>query len=317
MKKKKHHKKSITRKLREEAEKFFSKYDNNVTRSSFIRNYTKFIEFCRKEYNCKTKDECKKHIEDYINLLKENGYTASTIHTYLAPVGLYHGINLSEMKLPKRHNADNIRSRKKKKYRATADTKNPLYSRTVEFQECVGIRRNELKNLRNNDFGYDESGYPCVIVRKGKGGKETYQRVLPDNADFIKSFFDGSSDMVFTADEMNNDIDYHRIRAKQAVMAYNYYMEKLKADPEYRKQLEKEIEKRWKSKNIDKKTKKPKPFNKQEVQGNYFIRGKNKALAKKKDLPIVYDRLALMAVSVFHLSHWRVDVTVANYMLAV
>ncbi len=35
-----------------------------------------------------------------------------------------------------------------------------------------------MKNLRNNDFGYDESGYPCVIVRKGKGGKETYGDVI-------------------------------------------------------------------------------------------------------------------------------------------
>ena len=260
MKKKKHHKKSISRKLRDESNIFFSRYENNVTRSSFIRNYARFIEYCRKEHNCKTKEECKEQIFKYIDYLKEKGYTASTIHTYIAPVGLYHGVSLTEMNLPKRHNADNIRSRKKKKYRASADTRNPLYSRTVEFQKCVGIRRNELKNLRNNDFGYDESGYPCVIVRKGKGGKETYQRVLPSDIDFVKSFFDGSSNILFSADEMNNDIDYHHIRAEQAVRAYNYHTERLKNEPEYRKQLEQEIEKRWKLKNIDKKTKKPKPF---------------------------------------------------------
>ena len=231
-------------------------------------------------------------------------------------MGLYHGVSLAEMNLPKRHNADNIRSRKKKKYRASADTKNPLYYRTVEFQKRVGIRRNELKNLRNNDFGYDESGYPCVIVRKGKGGKETYQRVLPSDIDFVKSFFDGSSNILFSADEMNNDIDYHHIRAEQAVRAYNYYTERLKNEPEYRKQLEQEIEKRWKLKNIDKKTKKSKPFDKKEIRGQYHIRGKNKELAKKKELPLVYDKLALMAVSIFNLSHWRVDVTVSNYLLA-
>ena len=316
MKKKKHHKKSISRKLRDESNIFFSRYENNVTRSSFIRNYAKFIEYCRKEHNCKTKEECKEQIFKYIDYLKEKGYTASTIHAYLAPVGLYHGVNLSEMNLPKRHNADNIRSRKKKKYRASADTKNPLYSRTVEFQKCVGIRRNELKNLRNNDFGYDESGYPCVIVRKGKGGKETYQRIIYD-VDFVKSFFDGSSNILFSADEMNNDIDYHHIRAEQAVRAYNYYTERLKNEPEYRKQLEQEIEKRWKLKNIDKKTTKPKPFDKKEIRGQYHIRSKNKELAKKKGLPLVYDKTALMAVSIFNLSHWRVDVTVSNYLLAV
>ena len=49
MKKKKHHKKSISRKLRDESNIFFSGYENNVTRSSFIRNYAKFIEYCRKD----------------------------------------------------------------------------------------------------------------------------------------------------------------------------------------------------------------------------------------------------------------------------
>ena len=29
---------------------------------------------------------------------------------------------------------------------------------------------------------------------------------------------------------------------------------------------------------------------------------------------VAYDRLALMAVSVFHLAHWRAEVTVKNYM---
>ena len=38
--------------------------------------------------------------------------------------------------------------------------------------------------------------------------------------------------------------------------------------------------------------------------------------AEKNGLPVVYDRLAVMAVSVFHLSHWRCDVTVDNYLLA-
>ena len=71
MKKKKHPKKSISRKLRDESNIFFSRYENNVTRSSFIRNYAKFIDYCRKEHNCKTKEECKEQIFNYIDYLKE------------------------------------------------------------------------------------------------------------------------------------------------------------------------------------------------------------------------------------------------------
>lgn len=53
------------------------------------------------------------------------------------------------------------------------------------------------------------------------------------------------------------------------------------------------------------------------VEGNYYIRDNNHRLALAHGLLVKYDRLALMAVSVFHLSHWRNDVTVANYLLAV
>ena len=36
----------------------------------------------------------------------------------------------------------------------------------------------------------------------------------------------------------------------------------------------------------------------------------------KKGLPLHYDKLALLSTSIFKLSHWRNDVTIASYMLA-
>ena len=48
----------------------------------------------------------------------------------------------------------------------------------------------------------------------------------------------------------------------------------------------------------------------------YLIRGENLEKARALGLPDTYNRLALMAVSVFHLSHWRLDVTITNYLLA-
>lgn len=51
--KKKYKKISITRMLCEESRPFFSKYENNVTRSAFVKNYLKFIEFCIREFDFK------------------------------------------------------------------------------------------------------------------------------------------------------------------------------------------------------------------------------------------------------------------------
>ena len=49
----------------------------------------------------------------------------------------------------------------------------------------------------------------------------------------------------------------------------------------------------------------------------YRLRGRNRELAIAAGFPTEYDRLALMAVSIYHLSHWRNDVSVANYILGV
>ena len=46
----------------------------------------------------------------------------------------------------------------------------------------------------------------------------------------------------------------------------------------------------------------------------YITRGKVKQELLDAGRPVVFDRLALMAVSVLHLAHYREDVTVKNYM---
>ena len=61
----------------------------------------------------------------------------------------------------------------------------------------------------------------------------------------------------------------------------------------------------------------PKRWKDCKVNGNYVLRGHNRELALKNGLPVSYDRLALLAVSIYHLAHWRHDVTVANYLLAI
>ena len=50
---------------------------------------------------------------------------------------------------------------------------------------------------------------------------------------------------------------------------------------------------------------------------SYYLRGLNRKFAQEHNLPTAYNRLTLMALSVFHLSHWRLPVTVCNYILAV
>lgn len=319
MSKKKYKKMSITRMLCEESRPFFSQYENNVTRSAFVKNYRKFIEFCRSEYDCKTTEECKNHIDDYVQHLINKGLTANTIHTYLSPVALFFSIPLSDIEKPRRCSAHNVRSRSTngKLQRSDNDPDNPKYAHLVEFQKRVGIRRRELRNLRGNDFREDENGNFYVFVRKGKGGKSQLQLVLPEDVEFVKSYFNGTENNIFESQEFQNKLDLHKLRAEQAKRAYQYYFDKVNNEEGYREELEKMICKHWNERNIDKRTKKQKPINKKDLSGTYKLRGENKKLALKNGLPVEYDRLCVLATSIFHLSHWRLGVCVNNYLLNV
>lgn len=318
MSKKKNKKMTITKKLCEESRPFFSEYENNVTRSAFVKNYRKFIEFCRSEFDCKTTEECKNHIDDYVQFLVDKGLTANTIHTYLSPIALFFSIPLSDIKKPKRCSAKNVRSRSTngKVQRSDNDPDNPKYSHLVEFQKRVGIRRRELQNLRRNDFKEDENGSFCYI-RKGKGGKSQMQLIFSEDIDFIKSYFDGTENKVFASEEFKNKLDLHKLRAEQAKRAYRYFLDKVNNEEGYREELEKMIRKHWNERNLDKRTKKPKPINKKDLSGTYKLRGENKKLAQKYGLPTEYDRLCVLSTSIFCLSHWRLGVAVNNYLLNV
>lgn len=177
-----------------------------------------------------------------------------------------------------------------------------------DFALAAGLRRAEYKHLRGNDLVVDESGYPCVRVRRGKGGKYQERRIAPEDMSFIQSFFDGSENKVFSGKEMKNKIDLHHLRAVRAQRAYHDYLTRLETVPDYRAQLTEEVRRRWKRLRC-------KRWNTKQVEGNYYIRDNNRRLALAHGLPVKYDRLAVMAVSVFHLSHWRCDTTVDNYLL--
>lgn len=197
---------------------------------------------------------------------------------------------------------------------------NPKYRRLADFQLRVGLRRAELQRLTGADFTVDESGVPCVVARRGKGGKRQLQRVLPSDVEFIGSYFRGKAtdERIFTAEEMRNKLNLHRLRALCAQNACRYYSERLETEGEaYRQQLIREIKARWELYNRDKRTGRSRPLNKKLLSGKYFLRSENKKFAEQHGLPVAYDRLALTAVSIFHLSHWRNDVSAESYLIAV
>lgn len=301
---------------------FFSQYKNDVSRNAYIKNYKKFIDFCRKNYNCKSKAECEEYIQDYVAYLVKSDKSAATIHTYLAPICAYHKISMAEIEKPIRKISDIKRSRNRdnRMIRSGQNYKNDKFKHLVCFQTAVGIRRAELKKIQYDDLVVDESGYTCIRVKRGKGAKMQLQRILPEDVDMVKEYFNTpGTGRLFKESDFDNKLDLHHLRALQAQRAYKYYYNLLHTgnkakDKETADVFVEELKKRWDlyNKSKDGKTRKyPRSFT-----GVYKLRGDNRRKALSNGFAVEYDRLAVYMVSVFHLSHWRCDVTVDNYLVA-
>lgn len=261
-----------------------------------------------------------KALQAYADDMVSKRYSPATVHTRLAAPCKALGVGMDAINKPARTSGAVTRSRGFGNAQGVAEAAKAENARLVAFQSAVGVRRAELGKLRGRDLVRDESGALCVQVIKGKGGKHQLQRLLPQDEAAVAAIMQerGADALVFEPHELANKIDLHGMRAEHARAAYDYYADRLAKEPGYRDQLRAELLARWDAERPDarpaqRKAYAAKLFNDHRL----FLRqgGENYAQALEHGRPTEYDRLAVMAVSVFHLSHWRTDVTVTHYLV--
>ena len=260
------------------------------------------------------------YLQQYSDNLKSRGLSPASIHTYIAAPCKGLGVPMQHVSKPDRAIGEITRSRGGKNPRGKKDAEKPEYARLVVFQEAVGLRRAELAHLQGRDL-QKRDGALYVVVRQGKGGKEQWQRVLPRDARVVADTFKGigKAERVFTAEEMNNRIDLHGMRAAHARECYDYYAARIKQEPDYRSQLQEDLKAYFREHHDPDRELDQAAYNRfcmdmSRNRGIYQMRGEARKLAEEMERPAIYDRVALMAVSAYHLAHWRLDVTVVNYL---
>ena len=308
---------TIVQRIMAEVESRLKAVLHDGTRKQYLRHVKAFVRYCREMHDSRLLAECVPFVQEYCDYLVAKGYTAPTVHTYIAAVCKVLEIDLATNNKPVRHVADYVRGRIKVDRGARRDLNDPRWAHVVEFNRRVGIRREALMLLRGRDFTLDESGHPCVFVRRGKGGKPQLQRIDEKDVSFVKGYFDAvePNEFLFDRKLFNNDLNFHQLRAEDAKEYYFSTLRRIQNEPSYAAQLEQEIRARWSLYCKDKHGR-PRQLPDHEIYGYYVVRGKNRALAAEKGMPMSYNKLALLATSVFKLSHWRNDVTIASYLLA-
>ena len=265
-------------------------------------------------------DDPQAYLQKYSDSLKARGLSPATIHTYIAAPCKGLNVPMQHISKPDRAIGAITRSRGGKNPRGRKDAEKPEYARLVAFQQAVGLRRSELAHLQGKDL-QKRDGALYIHVQSGKGGKEQWQRVLPRDARVVADTFKkiGKDEKVFKAEEMRNRIDLHGIRAAHARECYDYYLTRIKQEPNYRMQLQEDLKTYFREHHDPDHELDQAAYNRfcmdmSRNQGIYQMRGDARKLAEEMERPAIYDRVALMAVSVYHLAHWRLDVTVCNYL---
>ena len=305
---------------------------NNNTETSYKRSINQFVEWAKKRGYKTVNEVTKETIQEYEEFLEGHpkSYQPSTIHTFLTPICVATGVSMHEIRKPKRTAGKIVRSRNKgtddnkcKNSQGLREECDPKYARVVSFQRAVSIRRAELADLVGMDLIYMGEDW-SVLVRHGKGGKTQLQRILPQDVDTVREIFDGIEDTekVFSKEELNNKIDFHGMRAENARRCYAYYAEKIEAELRFAEQMRRKLMDRWldgherlRKTNHDAWSRQKKLFEREMDDRSYKLRGDNLTKALASGSPTEYNRLALMCVSVMHLAHWRLDVTVTNYIV--
>ena len=315
---------SVTQQIMQDVDaKLKSKnYPNHKTYRQFLRHSYKYVQYCRENFDCRDYESCcnMEIAQSYADELVNQGYSASTIHTYLAAISRsMTGINLKDINKPSRYTSEYTRGRKEPFAPCKAfDLQHEEHRYLCEFQRRVGIRRDELKKLKGSDMVLDESYYWCVRVRVGKGGKKNQLNRLntDEDAEFVRRYFEGKGpdELIFAPEMFNNHLNLHKLRADSAREFYFLNLKKMQEDPEHAARMDQEIKARWNLYNIDKRTGKPKLFKPELVEGEYILRGRNREFARKNNLPVKFSKLCLLYTSVMKLSHWRLGIACNNYI---
>ena len=305
---------------------------NNKTGTAYKKHIKKFARWA-KSVGYRTPEQITPDVvQDYEQYLEHHPkqYAPTTIHTYLAPVCAAAGVSMDRIRKPKRTSGTITRGRDHtsdgqsltQNRQGRKQESSPKYARLVALQRVTGIRRAELGRLTGADLvQHGHSWY--VVVRRGKGGKTQEQYILPKDVETVKKIFEGiePTKKVFSQEEMNNKINLHGLRAQHGRDCYEHYVH-LAADPATAEKLRSGLLRRWEKAHQKLKKEDPDAWQRQRDRfikdmddRPYVLRGENAAKATAAGLPTEYNRLALMCVSVYHLSHWRLDVTVTNYML--
>lgn len=275
----------------------------------YSRHVGYFADWLAKEHGLKkiTIEECKPYIQEYMNYMERENYSAYTINLALAAICKATDEKMIDYEHKQRSVAEIIRGTGERKH----DSFNNIMAKeTLEANRLLGLRRNQLKNLKASDIREEHHGDKTIVVVEtiGKGKKINHQ-IFYDEAEkeAVLKFREGKmhDERIFNQQEFKYDADYHYMRELRCKDVYNRVLEDMKQHPERRGFYQSEIHRLFNEAG---------KHCREDLDKPVYARKENRQRLLDAGRPIEYDRTALMFCSVTITSHWRSSVTFEHYV---
>lgn len=245
-----------------------------------MKNANYFARYCKENYNCRTIDQCRPYVNEWIQKQIDDGLSPSTQKTRANALAKLYGCSTKDfIKTQVRHRRDITRSRGVKvRDKHFSEKKN---ADLVSFCRSTGLRRAELKALTGDKLVYkaSEDKYYIKVNSGSKGGRPRLAPIIGDVKSVVEKMNNAGSEKVFK--KVLQGADIHSYRADYATSFY--------------KEIAKPVE---------------------ELNCNLGVKGGNTgdAYVCRGELKgVIYDRGAMKVVSEA-LGHNRISVIASNYL---
>ena len=253
-----------------------------ATYKSYMKQANYFAKYCKEQYGCRTLDECKPYINEWLQKQIEEGKSAYTQKLRACSLAKLYNCKSTDFIKTEVRNRENISRSRGVKVRDKHFAEHK-HKDLVEFCRATGLRRKELRVLTGDKLVYkkEEDKYYIKVNVGSKGGRERLAPVIGNVKIVVERMKSVGINKVF--DKVPLAADIHSYRADYATAIYNAHA---------------------------------RPIDELKLKCNLGVKGGNTGdvYVCRGDLKgVVYDRKA-MKVASKALEHNRISVIAAHYI---
>lgn len=189
------------------------------TYKSYMKQANYFAKYCKDIHGCRTLEECRFYVDEWIQKQIEEGKSAYTQKLRACSLAKLYNCKSTDFIKTEVRNRENITRSRGVKVRDKHFSEHN-HKHLVEFCKSTGLRRNELKVLTGDKLIYkkEEDKYYIKVDAGAKGGRERLAIIIGNVESVVERMKSVGTNKVF--DKIPLAADIHSYRADYATAIY-------------------------------------------------------------------------------------------------